>query len=672
MIRRWFTVLSLSVSLLVPLFSMEKAAASAKVKADLLAKFGEKEKFRIERGVDQVAELWRTEDGSSEEFAAYCLDYFVPAGPALESAFKKIEYYTEIIGGFFGQMDIEKKQPVDLDWGEITPIDMAMAQFNPGAHLSEDLFQNKLAFFSLLNFPAYTLNEKMTLAPQWNRKAWAIARTGGTNNVRIPPEVNQKVSTALTTADRYISEYNICMGRLVDERLRTYFPADMKLISHWGIRDELKARYADPAGLAKQKLIYQVMERIIRQEIPAAVVNSDKVQWNPYSNDVYENGKKIVAPAEGNERYRHFLDVFQAMRLVDPHSPKYPTHILRRFDTGREILEKDVEALFVELLSSPQAKKVGRLIEKRLRRKLLPLDIWYPNFKASSGIPEEELDKIVARKYPTREAFEQDIPAILRQLGFSAESVAYLAPKIQVDPSRGAGHSTSSGSREFKVRLRSRIPAAGMNYKGYNIAIHELGHAVETVLDLHKIDYYSLAGVPNIAFTEAFAYVFQDRCYELLGIQAGNPQAWELKALDSFWSAYEIMGVSLLDMHVWHWLYDHPQATPPELKEAVIRIAKDIWNRFFAPVFGIGDQDILAIYSHMIDSALYLPDYPLGHVIQFQIEDYLRGKVIGPEMERMCAAGNILPQIWMKNAVGSEISVQPLLEAVERALKIVK
>ena len=44
----------------------------------------------------------------------------------------------------------------------------------------------------------------------------------------------------------------------------------------------------------------------------------------------------------------------------------------------------------------------------------------------------------------------------------------------------------------------------------------------------------------------------------------------ELKALDTFWGAYEIMGVSLVDMQAWHWLYDHPQAGPGELKQAVI------------------------------------------------------------------------------------------------------
>ena len=211
-----------------------------------------------------------------------------------------------------------------------------------------------------------------------------------------------------------------------------------------------------------------------------------------------------------------------------------------------------------------------------------------------------------------------------------------------------------------------------MNYKGYSIALHEMGHAVENVLDLFNIDYFPLAGVPNTAFTEAVAYVFQDRALDILGIEQKNPQVRHLQALDSFWNAYEIMGVSLLDMKVWHWLYDHPQATATELKDAVLAAARGIWNKYYAGIFGVRDQVILAVYSHMIDAALYLPDYAIGHVIQLQIEEYLRDKTVGPEVERMLAAGNIPPQFWMKNAVGSEISVEPMLKAVDRALRVVK
>ena len=680
MIVRMFLIGVMAALLAAPAFAQEKPAkpatidgsTRANVKAELLAKYGESQKFRIERGIDQVADQWRASDGSAEDFAAYCRDYFVADEAMLAAAFKKLEFYSEVIFGGFAEMGLDKDQPVDLDWGEITPLDMAMNQFSLGAHVSEDLYGNKIAFFSLLNFPVYTLKEKIEHASQWNRQQWAYARVGGTNPTRIPPEVNQKYSTILADANRYVSEYNIFLGSLVDNQMRTLFPADMKLISHWGLRDELKAHYADRQGLPKQQMIFKVMERIIAQEIPAVMVNSGKCQWNPFSNAVYENGKSIRAEREPDTRYQTILNVFGVTRLVDAYSPLYPNAIVRSFDVNREIPEKDVEAMFVELLSSPQAKKVGQLIRRRLGRKLQPFDIWYTGFRGGETIAEEKLDRIVKEKYPTAADFEKDLPNILMKLGFSAERSAKIAPLIQIDMARGSGHCASSGSRKFKVRLRTRVSAGGMNYKGYNIAMHELGHAVESVLDLHMIDYYSLSGVPNNAFTEAFAYVFQDRDREVLGLAKPDPKAWDTKALDVFWNTYEIMGVSLLDMKLWHWLYEHPQATAAELREAEIGLAKELWNRYYAPVFGIKDQSILAIYSHKIHYPLYLPHYSLGYAIQFQIENFLRGKVVGPEMERMCVAGNILPNEWMRLAVGEAISVKPMLAAVDQALKAVK
>jgi hypothetical protein len=642
-----------------------------KVQAELLQNYGEGEKFRVKRGVEQVAGLWRAEDGSAAEFAAFCKENFA-AGAALEKLFRKLEFYSEVLGGHFNEMSQDKDQPVDLDWGEITPLDIAMNGFDPAAHISEDLFQSKLAFISLLNFPVYSLDEKMAQGPQWDRRQWAYVRTAGSNTTRLPAEVNQAVSAKMAGAGRYISDYNIFMGSLLSPDLKPMFPADMKLISHWGLRDELKARYADPQGLVKQHAIYRVMERIIRQEIPEVMINSDRYQWNPFSNIVYDQGKRVETVREPDARYRTFLDTFQAMRLIDAYSPLYPTHIRRSFDVGREIPEKEVEAMFRELLASPQVKKVASLIRRRLGRKLQPFDIWYPGLRSGSTLAEEDLDKIVQKKYPTPGAFEKDMPAILEKLGFSPEDAAYIAARIQVDPARGSGHNAQTQSRKFKSRLRTRVPQGGMNYKGFNIAMHEFGHAVENILDLYRIDYYSLAGVPNGAFTEAFAFIFQERDLEMLGIPEKNPRQKELKVLDTFWNAYEIMGVSLVDMQAWHWLYDHPQATPAQLKQAVIAIAQGVWNQYYAPVFGARDQVVLAVYSHMIDYTLYLPHYALGNVIQFQLEDYLKDKVLGPEMGRMCAAGNILPQLWMKNAVGSEISVKPMLKAVERALKIAR
>ena len=108
-----------------------------------------------------------------------------------------------------------------------------------------------------------------------------------------------------------------------------------------------------------------------------------------------------------------------------------------------------------------------------------------------------------------------------------------------------------------------------------------------------------------------------------------------------------------MDMAVWHWMYDHPQATPKELNDATVQISKNIWNQYYAPVFHKKDVVLLGIYSHMIDSFLYLPDYPIGHMIAFQIEEQMKkAGSIGPEFERMAKMGDVTPDLWMVHATG--------------------
>jgi hypothetical protein len=643
-----------------------------KVKQSLLDKYGDKVKFRIERGVEQSANFWLEQDGTKDEFISFCNQNFAGTDVSLKDLFQRIEYYNEILGGYFNEMGVGLRQYLDLDWGEVKPLDLQMGGYDPSSHLTEDMFQNKFAFIVVLNFPHYSLDEKVKLGADWSRLEWAYARLGYRFQTRIPADINLKVANIMTDADHYISEYNIYMGSLVDNDMKTYFPLDMKLISHWGLRDELKAHYGDLSELPKQKMIYDVMKRIILQDIPKQVINSNKYQWNPNTNKVYESGKEVSFVNEPFTRYEKLLNVFKAMRMVDPYYPDLNTHVLRSFESEREVAEKDVEKIFDELLSSPQVKQVAELIKKRLGRELEPFDIWYTGFKSRINIKEEELDKITKEKYPTPEAFEKDIVNILLKLGFPQSDAEYISEKIQVDPARGSGHALGSMSRKFKSHLRTRVMEGGMNYKGYNIAVHELGHNVEETLTLYKMDYYSLTGVPNTSFTEALAFTFQRRDLELLGIKNDDSNARDLEVLDNFWDAYEIMGVSLMDMRVWDWMYQHQDATPAELRDAVVSIAKEVWNKYYADVLGSKDEIIFAIYSHMIDAALYLPNYAIGHLIEFQIKDYLKDKPLGPEMMRMCASGNIIPQQWMKNAVGSEISAKPMLDAVSESLKNIK
>jgi hypothetical protein len=179
-----------------------------------------------------------------------------------------------------------------------------------------------------------------------------------------------------------------------------------------------------------------------------------------------------------------------------------------------------------------------------------------------------------------------------------------------------------------------------------------------------------MQGVPNTAFTEALAFVFQAHDLELLGLAAPDAKSAALKTLNDFWGTYEIAGVALLDMAVWHWMYDHPAATPVQLKSATLEISREIWNRYYAPVFHKKDVVLLGIYSHMIDSFLYLPDYPIGHLIAFQIEEQMRkAGNVGPEFERMAKMGRVTPDLWMEHASGKPVGPEALLAATERALK---
>lgn len=71
----------------------------------------------------------------------------------------------------------------------------------------------------------------------------------------------------------------------------------------------------------------------------------------------------------------------------------------------------------------------------------------------------------------------------------------------------------------------------------------------------------------------------------------------------------------------------------------------------------------------MISSPLYLPYYSYGQVIQFQIEEYMKGKDFAAETDRIFKQGRLTPQQWIMGAVGERISVQPILNALETALK---
>ncbi len=685
MVRAMFAatalLLTLAVSAPLPAPPAATPASIDRAVQALVQRHGEPERTRIERGVRQVAAAWRPSDGDAAALETLCLAQFAPSGAPLDALFARLEAALEQLDGHAVEVNRELSRGAVLDLGPMQPVDPLLSAFDASAHLVDDLFAGQIAFVALLNFPLTTLEERLGPGTNWTRRQWAEARLAGRFARRVPAEVNQRIAAATSRAELYIAGYNIYAHHLLDARGRRLFEKGSRLLSHWNLRDEIKAQYAQPGGLARQRALQQVMSRIVDQTIPGAVIDDPSVDWNPWSNAVQpspaaelERGTPratVDGAREPDTRYARLLETFLAVRGADPYSPLAPTHIARKFELERELPEARVEALLTQVLGAPEVKQLAALIQRRLGRPLEPFDIWYDGFRPRTRYTEADLDARTRARYPSPAAFAADLPRILGALGFTPGKAAWLADRIEVDPARGSGHALGAGRRGDKAHLRTRVGPGGMDYKGFNIAVHELGHNVEQTFSLQEVDSTLLQGVPNTAFTEAVAFVFQARDLEVLGLPAADAEARRLLALNDLWMTWEISGVALLDLGVWRWMYQHPKATPAELREATLRLARDLWNRWYAPVLGHRDVTLLAVYSHMISSFLYLPDYPLGHLIAAQLEAHMAALppgALGAEVERITRFGAVVPDLWMKNAVGQPVSAQPLLDAAAAAL----
>lgn len=623
----------------------------------------------VERGIKQAAALWTAQDGSQQDFEQLCKDYYCKNLEEKTTLYYRLCDNFETILGHNNRISIELQRPEQLVGYPSTAVDQMFSAYDGTAHFQEDMFANKLAFVVIINFPHFTLAEKQNNGAKWSELEWGFVRLGDVFTSRVPSELMRNLNNATAATNNYIDNYNINMQQVGSQKNEFFWKSSLPLISHWGLRDELKAAYADNAnGVAKQTVIYDVMKRIINDEVPADVMKQDfTYKWYPVNNMISLNGIEILTDEKSQKsRYQYLLDFFKAEKAADPYCGS--NFIQRRFEDDYEISVEQTQALFEELLTSEYLVKVADLISKRLGRKLKPYDIWYDGFKSRSDVDQNELDRMIKAKYPTKDAFEKGLPDILDQLGFSKEKARFICDHVAVDASLGAGHAWGTKMKDDKSVLRTRVGADGMDYKGYNIGVHEFGHNVEQTISMHDVPSYFLNGVPNTGFTEALAFTFQNKDLELLGINSQNEMAEDLNALDLFWECYEIMGVSLVDIKVWQWMYAHPNANDKQLKEAVITIAKDVWNQYYAPVFKVKDEPILAIYSHMIVDPLYLSAYPIGHIIEYQLESYLKGKVIGDEVCRIYKQGRLTPDLWMQRAVGEKLSAQPLIKRTAQAV----
>jgi len=70
---------------------------------------------------------------------------------------------------------------------------------------------------------------------------------------------------------------------------RRLFPKGVRLLTHWNLRDQIKADYSEPdrvMALARQRLIREGDGADRTQTIPKGVIDDPRVDWNPASNTV--------------------------------------------------------------------------------------------------------------------------------------------------------------------------------------------------------------------------------------------------------------------------------------------------------------------------------------------------------------------------------------------------
>ncbi|HWQ55537.1 MAG TPA: hypothetical protein VN442_17755, partial [Bryobacteraceae bacterium] len=281
-------VLAAGALLAIPLMAQPQLADSvSKLEKELTAQYGDAQRPRIVRGLRQVSGFWRPDDGDAAAFETFVRRNFAGTQPAVDALFARYEQLLEQYDGHMLEILVNFRMQVDLDRGPIAPYDEIFAGYNPSAHGTEDFFRNKLAFVVLLNFPLTTLDERLANGDRWTRRQWAEARLAQNYSRRVPAEVNLAISEAGSRAEQYIAEYNIWMHHVLDDRSQRLFPAGMRLLSHWNLRDQIRADYSEKDGLPRQRLIATVMDHIVRQTIPQAVINNPTVDWNPLTNQVH-------------------------------------------------------------------------------------------------------------------------------------------------------------------------------------------------------------------------------------------------------------------------------------------------------------------------------------------------------------------------------------------------
>lgn len=636
------------------------------VQAFLIKKHGVAASERIKKGTTQLAHNWRESDGTEREFVRFCKHRFL-SGKELSENLTRIDARLMLLEGYQQKLDYYFREADSYTDTPRLMVDTLLSEILPAV----DYYRTWFAQFIQLNFPHYSFAEKEKRSEEWSREQWAMVILGD-YYVRRDGQAPSTYREEAKEFKRYMDNYFLRMEHISTADGRFLFPVGQLLHSHRGLRDNVKEEYTREGGYERQIVENRVIEHVLCGTVPVLFLQDTHTRWNPFLEKLYivEAGKKREIKSyetEGVTRYAGFKAAVSDRMAEDIIYDMGSTVISRTFENGSITLD-EVETLIRTFLSDSVLKEVGQLVEKTLNRPLSPFDVWYSGFQEQTAYPAAYLDSLTQARYASPIALQEDMPAILIRMGFPEEEAVFVGNRILVRPVISGGYSSQPALPGDAALMTTMFGKKGLDYKSYRVAMHELGHCVCGIYCTNEPDFFRLAGVPNGGITEGFAELFAYKNIEGLGLfPFPEEEKHKLLSLAAVWYLFEMGGQALTEIEVWKWMYTHPEATPAETREAVLSISENVWNTYFAEIFG-GNRDshILSIYNHFITGDLYLHNYFLSNIIMYQLYDTWRPN-LASGLRKVSREGRTDTGRWMKNAVGSGLSLYPLIRDAKQA-----
>ena len=160
-----------------------------KVENELAARYGEAERPRIQRGIEQAARFWRPEDGDAKAFAEMVRTHVAVDSVARNALFSRMEFALESLDGHMNEITRDFRWQSDLDLGRDLPLRRDPRGLRPVGARQRRLLQEPAGLRGAPQLPADDARSSGSQeGPAWTRRQWAEARLAERFSKRVPAD----------------------------------------------------------------------------------------------------------------------------------------------------------------------------------------------------------------------------------------------------------------------------------------------------------------------------------------------------------------------------------------------------------------------------------------------------------------------------------------------------